>query len=314
VAAPAPLVGTALAAIPEGAAAEWLEGAGGLRLRAALFSPAVAARGSVVVSPGRTEAIEKYFEVARRLTAQGYVVLVHDWRGQGLSDRLSDDRLLGHAVGHADFLSDFAAVLSAFETRLPRPWLALGHSMGGCLTLLALARGEARFAAALLSAPMLGVLTGRIPRRLARVLAAAMTAAGRGRQPIAGSAAFAPTPFEANVVTHDRARYARGEAQLSACPDLALGAPSWAWLEFAFSATAFLARDPGVRGIAIPVTVVAAGQDLLVDNRALKAVTARLPAGRYVEIPGAYHEILQETDDLQAPFWVEFDRLARSAA
>ncbi len=309
----APLVGTAEAPVPEGAAAEWFRGADGVRLRAALFAPVRGARGSVVISGGRTEPIEKYFEVAGRLTARGFVVLVHDWRGQGLADRLLPDRNRGHAVGHGDFLSDYAILLNGFESRLPRPWIALGHSMGGCLTLLALAEGETRFAGAILSAPMLGLHTGTVPRPVARLLARLLTGLGQGARPVPGPPA-AITPFEINVVTHDRARYERNEAQVRACPDLALGSPTWGWLAFAFSAMAILARGPGVPRIAHPVTVVAAGEDLIVDNAALRAVAARLAQGRFAEVSGAYHELLQETDDVQAVFWREFDDLAGRVA
>ncbi|MDB5481843.1 MAG: lysophospholipase [Caulobacteraceae bacterium] len=305
----APLVGTPDAPTPEGAAAEWFAGAGGLRLRAALFPAKGRARGSVVVSPGRTEAIEKYFEVATELAVRGFVTLAHDWRGQGLADRLLPDRLLGHAAGYQDFLTDYAALLGTFEPHLPRPWIALGHSMGGCLTLLALAEGERRFGGAILSAPMLGVRVGAVPRLAARALASVLTAAGRGGRPVPGPAATS-TPFESNIVTHDRARFARAEGLIEACPDLALGLPTWGWLDFAFVATSRLARGPGATRIDIPVTVVAAGDDRLVDNTALKAVTARLPRGRYVEIAGAFHELLQETDEVQAAFWREFDALA----
>lgn len=305
----APLVGTTAACVPKGATAEWFTGARGARLRAALFPAAGRPRGSVVVSPGRTEAIEKYFETAGVLTDRGYVTLVHDWRGQGLADRLLPDRLLGHASGYQDFLSDYDALLAAYEARLPRPWIALGHSMGGCLTLLALAEGEGRFAGAILSAPMLGVRVGAVPRLVARSLASILTALGRGGQPVPG-AASASTPFESNIVTHDRVRYGRAEALIEACPDLALGLPTWGWLDFAFTATSRLAAGPGPPRIMAPVTVVAAGDDRLVDNTALEAVTARLPHGRYLEIPGAFHELLQETDDVQAVFWREFDDLA----
>ena len=310
---PAPLVGTAAAPVPEGASAEWFAGAGGARLRAALFRPGVPARGSVVVSPGRTEPIEKYFEVARRLMARGFVVLVHDWRGQGLSHRALADRRLGHADGWGEFLEDFRALLAAFEARLPRPWIALAHSMGGCLTLLALAEGEDRFAGAVLSAPMLGVLTGAVPRPLARALAAAASALGLGGRPVPGPD-IVSTPFEANIVTHDPERYARNEGQFAACPDLALGLPTWGWLRFAFTATDRLARGPGVPRVNIPVVVLAAGEERLVDNAAVRAVTARLPGGRYAEVHGARHEILQETDDVQAPFWAAFDDLADTVA
>jgi alpha-beta hydrolase superfamily lysophospholipase len=59
--------------------------------------------------------------------------------------------------------------------------------------------------------------------------------------------------------------------------------------------------------------VVAAGDDRLVDNAALRRVTARIPGARFVEIAGAYHELPQETDVVRAVFWGEFDDLlARS--
>jgi lysophospholipase len=267
----------------------------------------------VVINPGRTEAIEKYFEVAERLTAEGFVVLVHDWRGQGLSHRALRDRRLGHARGYGEFLGDHAAVLDVFSGRLPSPWLVVGHSMGGCLSLLALAKGERRFAAAVLSAPMLGIRTGSVPRPLARGLAGLLSGVGLGGAATPGPTS-APSRFETNIVTHDRARFERNEAVIAACPDLALGLPTWGWLDFAFRATSELQTGAGVTALRAPITVVAAGDDVLVDNAALKAVTARLPRGRYVEIPGAYHEILQETDPIQAVFWREFDAVADAVA
>jgi len=304
---PAPLHARPAAPIPAGAVAEWYDGTGGVRLRAALFAPAGAPGGTVVVSPGRTEPIERYFETVDALTARGFVVLVHDWRGQGLSHRVLPDPLAGHARGWKDFLGDFSALLAAFETRLPRPWIALGHSMGGCLTLLALASGQPGFSGAILSAPMLGVNTGSVPVGVARVIAAVMTMIGLGGSSIARSAG--DQSFEANILTHDRARWERNVALIEAWPDLALGDPTWGWLDFALSATRTLQTGPGVPRIAIPVTVVIAGDEQLVDNAGARRVAGRLKDGRLVEIPGAYHELLQETDAVRAVFWREFDEL-----
>jgi lysophospholipase len=294
-------------------AAWWFDGADGARLRAALLPASGAPRGSVVLSPGRTEPIEKNFETAQRLADGGFAVLVHDWRGQGLSQRALSDRLLGHAEGYEPFLCDYEALLDTFGGDLPWPWIALGHSMGGALTLLALAKGEGRFAGAVLSAPMMGVLTGQVPRPVARGLASLLTSIGRGGRPVFGPPG-APAPFEANVLTHDPVRYARNLALVAHAPDLALGLPTWGWLAFAFAAARELERGPGVARVEIPVTVVAAGEEALVDNAAMRGVTARLPHGRFVTIEGARHEILQETDALQAPFWVEFDDLAARVA
>lgn len=140
---PAPLTELPDAPAPTGGGGEWFEGEGGARLRAALFRPDGRPRGSVILSTGRTEAIEKYFEVVRDLQSRGFVVLVNEWRGQGLSHRDLPDRRKGHARGLDPFMADYRALLVAFEARLPKPWLAVGHSMGGCLTLAALARGLA---------------------------------------------------------------------------------------------------------------------------------------------------------------------------
>jgi lysophospholipase len=218
----------------------------------------------------------------------------------------------GHARGWREFVTDYGALLAAFETRLPRPWLALGHSMGGCLTLLALAEGETRFAGAILTAPMLGLQTGQVPGSVARLLAGVLPTVGLGAG-LTSREVAAPEPFETNVLTHDAARYRRNQDQVAAWPQLAVGPPTWGWLEFAFSATDRLARGAGTPNIAIPLTVAAAEQERLVDNAALERVSARVPGSRYLVIPGAYHEILQETDAIQALFWAEFDALAERA-
>lgn len=306
----APLISAPGAPAPGGGEAEWFSGAGGARLRAAIFPTSGAALGSVVVSPGRTEPIEKYFETVRDLNGRGFAVLVHDWRGQGLSQRLLRDRLAGHAAGYKDFLADYQSLLDAFEARLPQPWIALGHSMGGCLTLLALATGEGRFSGAMLSSPMLGIATGATPARAARALARLQAVLGRGGTAAQSSASAAPTPFEDNVLTHDQGRYERNLALIVACPDLALGGPTWGWVDFAFSAISVLQRGPGTASVRIPVTIAFAGDEKLVDNNGLRMVAGRLPAARLVEIPGAFHEILQETDEVRAIFWKEFEALA----
>ncbi|MDZ4373887.1 MAG: alpha/beta hydrolase, partial [Phenylobacterium sp.] len=312
---PAPLIGVPEAPIPEGAAAAWFAGAGGVKLRAALFMPPGPHRGSVVLSGGRTEPIEKYFETISDFMARGFVVLAHDWRGQGLSARDLPDRLKGHARGYKSFLEDYRRLLDVYESRLPRPWIAVGHSMGGCLTLLALAQGESRFVGACLSAPMLGLTFGKVSPRAAGVLTwLNVSLGGAGRYTVGGASdPFAET-FEANRLTHDPARYARYRAQLAANRDLALGSPTWGWLDFALKASAWLSQPERLRGVTIPVEIVSAGEERLVDNAAQAAAARNLPQGRLVTVPGAYHEILMETDDMRNIFLRVFDALTGKTA
>lgn len=311
----APLVDTPDDPVPPGAEADWYVGAGGAKLRAALFTPPGRARGSVVLSGGRTEPIEKYFETIRDFMDRGFVVLAHDWRGQGLSARELPDRLKGHAKGYKVFLEDFRRLLNVYEDRLPRPWVAVGHSMGGCLTLLALASGEKRFASAVLSAPMLGLQFGKFSNVSAAALMRLNILLGRaGRYVLGQSGKPFDDAFEDNVLTHDPRRFARYRAQVRANNDLALGGPTWGWLEFAFRATALLANPERLRTVTIPVEILSAAEDRLVDNNAQAAAARNLPQGRLITVPGAYHEILMETDDMRNFFLRVFDALTGKTA
>lgn len=312
---PAPLIDTPEDPVPPGAEADWFIGAGGAKLRAALFTPPGRARGSVVLSGGRTEPIEKYFETIRDFMDRGFVVLAHDWRGQGLSARDLPDRLKGHAKGYKAFLEDYRRLLDAYADRLPRPWIAVGHSMGGCLTLLALAHGETRFVAACLSAPMLGLQLGGFSPLAAGGLARLNLAIGRaGRYALGQAGKPFDDTFEGNVLTHDERRFARHRAQIRANPDLALGAPTYGWVDFALRATAWLAQPERLRGVTIPVEIVSAGEDKLVDNAAQAAAARNLPQGRLITVPGAYHEILMERDDMRNIFLRVFDALTGKTA
>lgn len=308
----APLVSIPQSPIPPGGVAEWVSGNGGAQLRAALFTPKGKARGSVVLSTGRTEAIEKYFEVITDLLNRGFVVLCQEWRGQGLSHRDLPDRLKGHAKGVQPYVDDYAAILAAFEARLPKPWLAIGHSMGGCLTLMALAKGQSpKFVGAVLCAPMLGV---RAPP-MARLLVAMNMLLGKGseyaRRPVGNPYEEA---FEGNVLTHDPVRFARGRALIAANNDLALSAPTWGWMDFALTATRYLGVKSNLQGVKIPVVIVSAADDKLVTDTAQRQAAADLPDGRFVSVAGAEHEILMETDDRRDQFWTAFDALADQVA
>jgi lysophospholipase len=315
---PAPLYVTAGAPTPDGGVAKWLTAPDGARLRAALFKPEGGvdrARGSVILSPGRTEPIEKYYEVIGELQTRGFVVLIHDWRGQGLSDRPLADPLKGHAKGWRSFLSDFDLVLAEIGADAPKPWIALGHSMGGALTLLSLTEGEDRFAGAVLSAPMLGILTPGLSPHVVRFLSILNEALGLGRtytwdkrRPLYGM------PFEGNILTHDIERWNRFQARLEAFPELRLGDPTWGWVAFATSAIARLSRRGGIERITIPLCVVTAGEDRICDSRAAARLAARAPNGRHVDVPGAHHEILLETDARRQVFWRAFDTLAEEVA
>ena len=314
-AANAPLMGVPGASSPPGGEGEWFRGAGGLRLRAAFWTPSALVarkpRGTVVLSPGRTEPIEKYFEVIGNFLARGWCVLAHDWRGQGLSARLLPDRLKGHARAVEEFLDDYARLLDAFEARAPKPSVMVGHSMGGALNLMTLENGESRFSGAILSSPMLRIRTGK--RSMWSVKLAVRWNLRHGK---AGDYVLDDPDdpfdhtFEKDALTTDETRYEQWRQQLFACPHLAVGGPTWGWLAFGLDVGERSLKPKALKGVRIPVAVVQSAEDDRVWKQTNKWAARRLGRGRYVEVPGAKHEIIMETDDKRAVFLDEFDAMA----
>ena len=259
----------------------------------------------MVINTGRTESIEKYFEVVQELLDRGFVVLVHDWRRQGLSQRLLADRLKGHVDDFDDFVADFRTLLDELAAQLPKPWIVLGHSMGGGLTMLALTEGEKRFSACVLTSPMLGLKDTPFYARPVAWLSGHVGCTEKQRSDPDDDPYW--TNFDKNVFTHDPQRYRRYSDMLAANPELALGAPTYGWID---SALTGIARIQAHAATSIPVVILSAGDDSIVDNASHEAVAARLPNARVVKVPGAFHEILIERDDIRAQFWREFDAVA----
>ncbi len=308
---PAPLIALPNRPAPKGAAASWVMAKDGVRLRVGWFPAEGAPRGSVVLSPGRTEPIEKYFEVIQDFTSRGFVVLCHDWRGQGLSQRLvAKDPMKGEAQGWRPFLADLNVILAEFSDDLPKPWLAVGHSMGGGLTLLALAEGETRFAATVLSAPMAGVnLAGR-GRGSMLGLARLLKLMGLGQAYAIGRMSPFADTFETQVLTHDRGRWQDFRDLIDAEPSLALFGPTWNWIAFALELSIRVEASPRIDQLATPLAILAAEDEKLVDNAAAEAVARRAPQGAFSVVGGAYHEILMETEPRRAQFFAVFDGIA----
>lgn len=291
---------------PEGSELVWFTSARNRRLRACRVPPPVGktARGTCIVCPGRTEFIEKYFEVARELQARGFAVLILDWPGQGRSERLLADPRKGHIDRFETFMDALEDGLEAVAGGLPRPFVALAHSMGGAILLGALAARRVKVEAAAFSAPMWGLRQG--PFGL-RYIVWVMRMLGRS-----GAYARPPGPpetFEQNVVTRDPARWRLQRDLIEAAPDLDLGPVTWGWLGAALRIVSVFAKRTRLEEIDIPVLVASASGEKLVDNAAHAAICARLPRSEHIVIEDALHEILMETDDKRSRFWSAFDGL-----
>ena len=293
---------TDIAEAPAGGRAVWLTAADGVRVRVAVWNGA-AARGTVILLPGRTEYIEKYGRAATDLAQRGYATVTLDWRGQGLADRALSDPMAGHVGDFAEYQADLAAVLEFMrKDGLPEPYYLMAHSMGGCIGLRALMQGLPVKAAAF-SAPMWGILMAAWMRPLATAIATTarwFNFDGRYAPGTGPSTYVIDSPFAGNTLTTDAEMWDYMRRQAQAHRDLSLGGPSLGWLKAALAECQALSMLPSPD---VPTLCALGTAEKIVDVGPVHARMAIWPRGRLEIYPGSEHEVMMERSPTRARFF-----------
>lgn len=286
----------------------------GIALRGALWrrpDPAHA-RGHVILLQGRAEFLEKYMIPAAELVARGFAVASLDWRGQGFSDRLTENPLKGHVGRFPDYDRDLAALLAhPAVASLPGPRLVLAHSMGGLAALGATMRGVLAPRAMIVTAPMLGIEMTRWQRIVADLLTPLAVSLGQSERwpPLPGAAKpYVFRGFEGNLLTADRAAFDWMTEALSREPRLRLGMPTFGWLDAVRAEIAWLQRQGPLD---LPCLCLLGSEEAVVEPDAVRAGAARLGL-ELVEIPGARHELLVAAEPARRRLWSTIDRYLES--
>jgi lysophospholipase len=282
------------------------------RLRYAFWNASGTARGTLLVLTGRGEFIEKYAtEVVGELLQRGFAVVALDWRGQGLSDRPLPQHDAGHIDRFETYIGDLQLFLDSIVGPAARgPVLALCHSMGGHILLRYLTEhGPGPLAGAVVTSPMTGLHREAFLRSVL-MLMPEMPAIEHRYLFGTGPFIFLARDFAANNVTHDERRYRFTEAWFKADPRLSVGGPTVGWARQAARSMRASLRPGYLERIAVPVLLMSAGQDQIVDAATHGPIAARIKQAEHVTIAEARHEIMMETDDIRARFWEAFDRFA----
>jgi lysophospholipase len=255
-------------------------------------------RGSILFEGGRGDVFEKYLESFAHWHAQGWNITWFDWRGQGGSGRLTRAGNCGHVADFAEYIADLRAFYAEWADTTPGPHVVMGHSMGGHLVLRGLAEGAIAPDAAVLIAPMLGFKSALpFAERFARILGgvgdSARPAWKTNEKPYT-------TDSRASLLTHDQDRYEDELFWQAEKPEIVTGPPSWRWVIEAFRSMRELAASPQLRKIGVPVLMLVAKADGLVDAKAALKLAPRLPDARVVTFGDeSAHEILREADPVR---------------
>ncbi|HEU4987366.1 MAG TPA: alpha/beta hydrolase [Rhizobiaceae bacterium] len=284
--------------VPENAQSGMLAMRDGIRLRYACFGATEGPlQGTVVLLPGRSECIEKYFETVRDFSAKGLGTATFDLRGQGGSDRMLPDRMRGHVDRFDRYVSDLEAFFEQIVLPDCRPpYYLVAHSTGALIALLAAPELANRIQRMVLVAPLLAFVNLPVSVRTLRWLSSLLFHVGLGSTAMGRVPAKEASSFEANRLTSDPARYKRNQQIFAEHPELALGRPTAAWVHGAFRAQEKVWDQDFISAIRVPTLFIAAGSDRVVSTPAIESYARRMRAGSVLTVDGARHELLQEAD------------------
>lgn len=254
---------------------------------------------AIVIVNGRIECSLKYQELFYDLFQQGYDIYSFDHRGQGLSDRLIDDKEMGYVGEFEDYVQDLAQLVEHFDLNRYDKRYLIGHSMGGNIVTRYLQTHAHPFNAAALSAPMYGVNLPWYLKPVATLVGQAMSALQSKPDFAPGQAAYYPKPFEGNFLSQSAIRYRWFRDLYEQQPQLRIGGASahWVWQGLMACKQCYLMT----RHLKTPLLVMQAGEDKIVSNDAqiklMKKLAKTNTQCAFTIIHGARHELFFEQDE-----------------
>ncbi|GAA5218294.1 alpha/beta fold hydrolase [Corallincola platygyrae] len=273
----------------------------------ACYHPEQATKAILLVN-GRIESHYKYIETIYDFVMRGYAVFTYDHRGQGASDRLAHNRHLGHVDKFDHYQQDLAQLCDHYLW--PRGYqqvYLVAHSMGCCVSAQYLAEHRPPIERTVFCSPMFKIHSGHLPWHLAKWIVHAWSAGSRnlcqwfGGEPgyfLFGSG-YKDKPFETNLLSHSAIRYQAFRELYQRNEDLQLGSPSAHWVEQAVLACQQVIKQASQ--IHIPILVIEAGADRVVDKQGVAAFAATALDCRHHTIEGARHELFLESDNYRQP-------------
>lgn len=281
----------------------------GAQLRIGHWPSASGGQRRVVLCHGRTEFLEKYTETVGELTARGFDVWSMDWRGQGASDRSLKNPHKGHIDRFETYLSDLTWFYETIAGAYGGETVLMAHSMGGHITLRAVLEGRIKPDRFVLSAPMIDLPMSGLSRFAVTALCRSMAGIGLDGGYVIGTGDYDPArvKFDGNPLTSDRQRFDAIHAAIAANPVVAMGGPTFGWLDATFRSVPALHELAQKSPSTCPILLFTAMADTVVSVTAQTAMSTALPDCEQVQVANARHEILHESDAIREQFWQAFD-------
>lgn len=257
-------------------------------------------QGTIIIVPGRTEFIEKYMELCWDLRELDHSICIYDHLGQGKSDRQLKDRQKGHITDFKIYVSDLEHIIQSVV--LPAqtgPVTILGHSMGATISVLVSQSGRQRISGLVLVSPMFQIYAGKfLPPLWVEFISNAACMTGGGSGYVWGGGPYnTESRFDNNPLTTDADRFRRNNELVRQNMDLALGSPTYGWLQQAYRAMRQVRRraDAGH----CPTIILRTIDERVVGLKEMEAYCHGATDCRLVTYERCQHELLMERDEIR---------------
>ena len=259
-----------------------------------LIQPESAVRKLMILVNGRAENMLKWSELAYDFYHQGYDVLLFDHRGQGYSQRIIPQK--GHLDEFRFYVDDMAKIIKKVTALFNYSTQhLLAHSMGALISTYYLANCDHHINKAVLSSPFYGILLKHPIRD--QLIIALMNILGQGERYVFGKGPYQQAHLEYNELTFCKTRMKWMNRVNRKNPAINLGGPTFRWVHLCLNAIKRLPKV--IPKIEIPILILQAEKEKIVDNNNLEKLTALFPNARCEVVFNAKHEILFEQDKLR---------------
>jgi lysophospholipase len=281
-----------------------LKGVNGASLRYRAF-PRKEGKGVIVIAPGYTESFLKYPELIYDLWVEGYSVYFMDPRGMGLSSRTLKNRQIVHVEKFEYYVEDLEKFVDSVVSQDPladKKFL-IGHSMGGLVGAHLLAKRPGLFRAAVLSAPMMDLDTGKYPRPVAVALLSGLIVAGKGTHYAPGYEDFDLDTYTlaASPTTQSAARFDLYKETLKNVPDIRMGGPSVLWVRIMLEQTRANRMEALGYQVRTPTLMLQPTLDSYTKPRGGNLFCGAAWNCRKLIVAGGKHETFREKDEFRTP-------------
>lgn len=285
--------------------------ADGKKVRYGHAKPEGESKGKIVMTTGYADFIESYYETMHDYLDRGYEVYMMDWFGQGGSERYDTERpWIPNPHGFKDNVRDLKQFMTeVVKPKKDEPVFHSTHSMGGHVAMHYMHKYPNDFDGAMLGAPFINVHLKPWKKKAAKILAATMTAFGRGDARATGRERVVKRIKELREESLKEEPMRKRVHRIFADenPNLKLGDPTYHWLKNSFNAAAKLNKKSYLNKIKTNVLIIGAEKDGMVNNDYAKRAASHMPAGRYYDLKEAYHDVWTERERIRKVMWAEID-------